>query len=385
MLINRAWDLCESLPEHLRFDVEVMKPHQGARSTQDRVRAPGRADLLADRDALDPEGRPRGDGDARDPRRVRPPRSTPRSAGRRSSPSIADGGQIIIVSTANGIGGTFYDLWMNADDRGVHAIFLGLEHAPRPRRELVREGRASALPEHDRAEQYPLTAADAFLGTAGCWFDVEALTWYAREGRGSRATGSSSSSPRTGAKATIDETQRRLDPGLRRAGRGAASTRSPPTSRPGAGIDYSSPYVIDLTNMNICARAPRQDRPRLVRRAAALPRPLVQHRPARGRDGRRLRRAGHHLAPRRAQGAAPLPEALPARIEDRPDFKQHITYGFPITSKTRPLIINQAGAVDPRADAAAHADWRRSWSARPSSAATRCPHRARPTAATTTA
>ena len=42
------------------------------------------------------------------------------------------------------------------------------------------------------------------------------------------------------------------------------------------------------------------------------------------------------------KGRPPYPKLYRHRIEDRPDFKQHITYGFPITTKTRPQIINQA-------------------------------------------
>ena len=33
------------------------------------------------------------------------------------------------------------------------------------------------------AEQYPLNAAEAFLGTAGCWFDTDALARYAEKAR----------------------------------------------------------------------------------------------------------------------------------------------------------------------------------------------------------
>ena len=43
---------------------------------------------------------------------------------------IADGGQILIVSTANGYGNTFYELWTNADDRDISAVFLGADKHP---------------------------------------------------------------------------------------------------------------------------------------------------------------------------------------------------------------------------------------------------------------
>jgi hypothetical protein len=39
-------------------------------------------------------------------------------------------------------------------------------------------------------------------------------------------------------------------------------------------------------------------------------------------------------------GRRPYPKLYRHVQDDRPDFKQNITYGFPITTKTRPLIIN---------------------------------------------
>ena len=41
------------------------------------------------------------------------------------------------------------------------------------------------------------------------------------------------------------------------------------------------------------------------------------------------------------RGRRPYPKLYRHVQDDRPDFKQNITYGFPITSKTRPLIISQ--------------------------------------------
>ena len=99
-------------------------------------------------------------------------------------------------------------------------------------------------------------------------------------------------------------------------------------------------YVIDLTNMNIAAELHGKIDPDLLAEQAALPRPLVQHRPHRGRDGRRLRGAGRHLARDGKQGRRPYPKLYRHVQDDRPDFKQNITYGFPITTKTRPQIIN---------------------------------------------
>jgi hypothetical protein len=69
---------------------------------------------------------------------------------------------------------------MNADDRGVHTVFLPWNlHPGRDKAWYARISKT--LSEFDRAEQYPLTPADAFLGTAGCWFDTEALSWYGED------------------------------------------------------------------------------------------------------------------------------------------------------------------------------------------------------------
>ena len=64
ILINRAWDLWESLPEHLRYGVKVLKPHTGRPVDADRVGAPGRQGLRAGRDARDAARRPRPGRDA---------------------------------------------------------------------------------------------------------------------------------------------------------------------------------------------------------------------------------------------------------------------------------------------------------------------------------
>ena len=67
------------------------------------------------------------------------------------------------------------------------------------------------------SEQYPLNAAEAFLGTAGCWFDVEALDRYAEKRARARSTASSFIPTRSGAKAHDRAGAGRLDHGLRPA------------------------------------------------------------------------------------------------------------------------------------------------------------------------
>jgi hypothetical protein len=338
VLINRAWDLFESLPDHLRFEVEVLRPQKGRPSTRIELRHPnGQISSLIAMPSTPKAGHGQVatlvilDEHAR--------HAYAEEGWKAFIPVIADGGQIVIVSTANGIGGVFYELWMEADDRGVHTIFLPWNY--HPGRDSAWYARvAKALPEFDRAEQYPLNPADAFMGTAGCWFDTEALSWYAENVRQPQFRFQFQASA-DGAKASV---VRRSDGWVRLydhpvEGREYAIPADVATGR---GRDFSCAYVVDLTDGNIAAEFHGRVDPdlfaeqlhflgRMFNTARIAPEmgggygePVVLSL----RDGRK--------------GRPTYPRLYRHRIEDRPDFKQHITYGFPITTKTRPQIINQA-------------------------------------------
>lgn len=338
VLINRAWDLFESLPEHLRFEVEVLRPQKGRPSTRIELRHPnGQISSLIAMPSTPRAGHGQVatlvllDEHAR--------HAFAEEGWKAFIPVIADGGQILVVSTANGIGGTFYDLWMHADDRGVHTLFLPWDRHPGRDSDWYARV-AKTLPDADRAEQYPLTPADAFLGTAGCWFSTEALTHYGEHPR----------APEFRFQFRVDEdgkkakVQKRSDGWIRLydypvAGRDYALVADVATGR---GLDYSCAYVIDLTNGNICVELHAKIDPDLLAeqlhflgRMYNTARLAVEMGGGYGepvilslRDGRKGRPA--------------YPKLYRHRIEDRPDYKQHITYGFPITTKTRPQIINQA-------------------------------------------
>jgi hypothetical protein len=338
VLIGRAWDLFQSLPEHLRMEVEVIRPQKGRPSTQIVFEFPdGKISSLVAMPSTPKAGHGQVatlvilDEHAR--------HQFAEEGWKAFIPVVADGGQIIIVSTANGIGGTFYDLWMNADDRGVHTIFLPWNFHP-GRDEKWYKRVAKALPEADRAEQYPLTPADAFLGTAGCWFDTEALSWYGENLRTPEFRFNFAVSD-DGKKATIakrkDGWVRLYDYPIKERDYGISIDVAT-----GRGTDYTVMYVIDLTNGNLAAEFHAKIDPDLAaEQAHFLGRMFNTARiaPEMGggygepvvlslRDGRK--------------GRPPYPKLYRHRIEDRPDYKVHITYGFPITTKTRPQIINQA-------------------------------------------
>jgi hypothetical protein len=108
----------------------------------------------------------------------------------------------------------------------------------------------------------------------------------------------------------------------------------------GRGKDYSCITVIDLTNMNIAAELHAKIDPDLLAEQAHFvgrwyntARIAIEMAGGWGepvviglRDGKK--------------GRKPYPKLYRHIQDDRPDFKQNITYGFPVTSKTRPLIIN---------------------------------------------
>jgi hypothetical protein len=339
VLVNRAWDLWESLPEHLQFEAKVLKPYKGRPSTRIELEFPdGQVSTILAMPStpkaghgyvakivlLDEHARHAYDADG----------------WKAFIPVVADGGQIVSVSTANGIGGTFYDLYTNSEERNVHTIFLPWNLHP-GRDEDWYDRIARTLPEHDRAEQYPLTPADAFMGTAGCWFDMDALTWYGQHPRMPKyhmrfvvdVTGRSAIRQQIGDKQGIvavwDEPEE---------GHAYAISTDIATGR---GQDYSCAHVIDLTNGNIAAVMHAKIDPDLwaeqlhflgrwyftaviaVEMGGGYGEPVVLSL----RDGRK--------------GRKPYPKLYRHRIEDRPDRHQHLTYGFPMTTKTRPQVINQ--------------------------------------------
>jgi hypothetical protein len=337
VLINRAFDLWESLPEHVKSGVKMIKPYKSRPSTRlEFEHEDGRISSLVAMPATPKAGHGQVatlvllDEHAR--------HQYAEEGWKAFIPVIADGGQIIIISTANGIGGLFYDLWMNADDRGVHTIFLPWNLHPE-RDEGWYERIARALPEHDRAEQYPLNPADAFLGTAGCWFDTEALQWYSERVR----------KPKYRFDFKADENGGRAQIIKSKAGQIRLYDKPEKDKQyclsadiaTGRGTDYSSATVLDLTNANICAQFHGKIDPDLFAEqlhflgkwfndawlapemGGGYGEPVVLSL----RDGRK--------------GRPPYRKLYMHRIEDRPDYKKHITYGYPITNKTRPQVINQ--------------------------------------------
>lgn len=336
-LINRAWDLWENSPEHLRFGMKVIKPQKGRPSTQIQWEAAdGRISSLLAMTSAPRAGHGETAGVVFLDEFGRHPYAA--ESLKAFIPVIADGGQLIIVSTANGYGNEFYNLWTDADDRGINAVFLGADKHP-GRDAAWFTGMRQTLSTADMSEQYPLNAAEAFLGTAGCWFDTDALGRYAEKAR----------EPAYRFDFVVEEDGKRGTMAKRSDGR--IRLYDPPEkgreyavyidAATGRGRDFTSMTVIDLETMNIAAELHGKidsdlaaEQAHFLGRWFNTARIAVELGGGYGdaiiislRDGKK--------------GRKPYPKLYRHVQDNRPDWKQNITYGFPITTKTRPLIINQ--------------------------------------------
>jgi hypothetical protein len=335
-LVGRAWDLWESSPKHLRFDAKVVKPERGRPSSRIEWEFPdGRISGLIAMPSTPRAGHGETAGVVFLDEFGR--HQWAAESYKAFIPTMADGGQLIIVSTANGYGNLFYELWTEAADRDISAHFIGADKHPGRDPAWFARMRKT-LSSADMSEQYPLNAAEAFLGTAGCAFDTEALERYAKKQRKPLYRGKFVSSE-DGAKAKLTKSRD-----------GWLWVYDQPVKEKsyilymdvatGRGKDYTAGVVMDLSDMNIVAELHGKIDPDLAAEQAhflgrfyntarigiemggGYGEPVVISL----RDGKQGRRA--------------YPKLYRHVQDDRPDWKVNATYGFPVNAKTRPLMIS---------------------------------------------
>ena len=345
-VVNRIFDMFSSLPEHLRFEGKVTKPTRDARpSTLIEFTFPdGRISSVVGL----PSTRRAGHGEvativlldeyAR--------HEYARESWKATFPTADNGGQIVVISTANGIsneqtgeGNFFHHLYVNAEEYGIFTRFLPWSLHP-DRDENWYAKNARALPAADRAEQFPRNPEEAFILTGECWFDTETLAWYAEN-------------------ATLEENQRmRFVPSssggsakLHWESHGPNRVYAKPDPEhsyaigadvaTGRGFDYSAAYVIDLTTMALAAECYGKldadeyaEQLHFLGRWYGTARLAVEMGGGFGepvvislRDGRK--------------GRPHYPRLYRHAIADRSDMHQLANYGFPMNTKTRPQVVNQ--------------------------------------------
>jgi hypothetical protein len=345
-VVNRVFDMFMSLPEHLRFEARVTKPTRDARPTTliEFTFPDGRISTVVGL----PSTRRAGHGEtativildeyAR--------HEYARDSWKATFATADNGGQILVISTANGVsneqtgeGNFFHHLYVNAESYGIFTRFLGWYLHP-DRDEDWYTKNARALPAADRAEQFPRNPEDAFINTGECWFDMEALAWYAENALLAEENRMRFVASETGAKAKIHW-----------SGQGWIRVYAKPDSThvyaigadvaTGRGYDYSCAYVIDLTSMAIVAECyGKIDADEYAEQLHYLGRWYGNARIAIEMGGGFGEPVVISLRDGR-KGRPHYPRLYRHSIADRPDMHMLSNYGFPMNQKTRPQVINQ--------------------------------------------
>lgn len=350
-IVNRVWDMFKSLPPVLR-DVQVLKPtHSHSRpSKQIQLKHPdGRISTMIGLASTSTAGH--GETAALVILDEFSRQEYAASSWKACLPTTQGGGRILVISTGNGVstekgpneragGNFFHHLWVNADHYGLTKRFLPWDLHP-DRDEAWYEANAAALPHADRGEQYPRNEREAFILTGRPYFDIDALIHYDDichlpenqplyrfdfEEHGSKAVKKRSEFGNI-------KIFREPDPDRTYAIGADVAT--------GRGYDFSVAYVVDLSDMALCAEFHAKiDYDQFAEQLHYLGRyyntALLAVETGGGygdavliplRDGRAGRPTYPKLYKHIMSNRADLPIAKP--------------FGFPMNTKTRPLVISQ--------------------------------------------
>ena len=351
-LVNRVWDMYQSLPAHLQMGTEVLKPARGHRPhTEIELRHPdGRISTITGMASTARAGRGRTakllllDEFAF--------QQYAQQTWKAVIPAVADGGRVRIISTANGVsnettgGGNFYHhLWTNAGIGSYKLLqkkFLKWDLHPK-RDEAWRESLVMKTDQKD--EEYPNTPEDAFLLSGRPFFDRGALKHYASHIREPLLRGQffeESTFPRsarfeqtTDGDVFIYELPNKGD-----EDEGAHNYAIGADSATGRGTDFSVGAVIDLaTGAPVAEIHTKMDPDLFAMQLHYLGRwyndAIIAPEDQGGygipvitalRDGR--------------NGRPSYPRIYRHRRANRPDQVESTTYGFPMNSGTRPQVVN---------------------------------------------
>lgn len=353
-VIGRIWDMWESLPEPFKSMVEVLKPTRGVRpSTRIEFRHPdGRVSTISGMVATKSAGHGRSAALVVFDEASR--QEYARELWKAVVPAMGDkGGKLGVVSTANGMsdgkgkGNFFHELWVGAgiEARGypkLQKTFLGwFLHPDRDARWYD----TVSLPEAEKAEQYPNDADEAFLLSGTPFFSSASLRRYAGLKAPVLYRCEWRSSPERPSTASLHK------------GEGVIEIYEEPVAghkyaigadiASGLGTDFSVGAVIDLMTARPVAEIYMKGA--YERFAEQLHFTGLWY-----RGGPDL--AAAIIAPEKGggygdtviaylrdglKGRKPYPRVYRHRPFDRANRPQTETLGFPMTSKTRPKVINE--------------------------------------------
>lgn len=341
---RRWWVLFQSLPAWWRDGITVEAPTRGIEPGREGIKLRFPSGLIG---RVVPMTSAAASGHGRTVRRVLMDEAAhieKLDDIRKAVEPAAGRSKIGYISTANGRsnpetgeGNEFHRLWVTADSTGFARLFLPYDvHPARDKDWYVNSPDVTSLKPHQRQEQYPANEHEAFALTNRVWFDPDDLNHYRDlvEKPVFRA-----------------DFQQKKDSGVLRkhADGGWKVFREPAAGRlyaigadvaSGRGTDYSAAFVIDLSNMELCAQyRAKVDADLFAMQLHFAGRyfndALLAVETAGGwgeaviiplRDGRDGRPRYPHLYRHRLQTRVDMPIARP--------------YGFPTNQKTRPQILS---------------------------------------------
>lgn len=98
-------------------------------------------------------------------------------------PAIKGGGQVIVISTANGQGNKFHNLWVEAEagKSTFKPLFYPASTHPLYTEEFLKEAKRDFVGDDvGYYEAYPMTSEQAFMTSDTCPFDGERINWHMR-------------------------------------------------------------------------------------------------------------------------------------------------------------------------------------------------------------
>lgn len=349
VIVERIWDMFQSLPPHLLNGAKVVTPAKGHRPSNkiELVFPDGKLSRIQGQASTSSAGH--GETAALiimdEFARIDAASDLMRAV----QPAAGEKGKIILVSTANGRsneetgdGNYFHYLWYNGQKYEKQFLAWWL-HPDRDQDWYDNSPETVDLRWWERQEQYPNTPSEAFALPSKGWFDPDSLNYYASEAV-------SQPLERFDFEKTSASTARR-----RKDATGLISVYEYPKENTryaigadvatGRGRDFSAAYVVDLTSMTICAEVHGRIDPDLfayqlhylgrwyntakiaVEKGGGYGEPVIINL----RDGK--------------DGRPPYPDLYRYREWSNTKLPIRDSYGYPMTSVTRPQVINAAGAA----------------------------------------